>query len=314
MLETEPFLSVVMPSYNAESFIEETLHSVKCQTFQDFEVIIVDDASTDLTAELVTPFLSDSRFRLIRRPANGGVAAALNTGIGTASGEWLAFLGADDLWMPEKLEKQVALAREHSDAALIFSNGFEFNEFGDLRPFYSERRKFPEGYTLARLLDRNCYWASSVMVKRQDVLSVGLFDENVSIGEDYFVWAKILARGGKAEGIWEPIVRYRKHGNSLTTDKLSAYRDLEYVHKKLLGLDLNSSCRARLVESLARDRRDQSFVQARSCLDSAVIDAARLIVRGWLSFPRKPRPLLWAALLLVPYGKRIVQQELARHW
>ena len=171
-----PFVSVIVPVYNAEDCVVEALESVRNQTFRDFEAIIVDDASTDRSAELVEQFTSDHRFRLIWRETNGGAAAAQNTGVTAASGEWIALLGCDDLWMPEKLERQVGLIRENPDASLVFSNGVEFDESGDLGPFYRGRRKFPEGRVLDRLLDHNCFWASSVMVRRREnQMIVGCF-------------------------------------------------------------------------------------------------------------------------------------------
>jgi len=309
-----PFVSVIVPVYNAEDCVVEALESVRNQTFRDFEAIVVDDVSTDCSAEVVGQFTSDHRFRLIRRETNGGAAAAQNTGILAASGEWIALLGCDDLWMPEKLERQVALIRESPDASLIFSNGIEFDESGDLRPFYRERRKLPEGHVLDRLLDRNCFWASSVMVRRTDLLEVGLFSEDLCVGEDYLVWALILARGGRAAGVWEPLVRYRKSVASLSNRREQAYHDLERVHERLLDAGLDARRRRIVARALARDRSDQHLCAARLAIGSGRLRAASELLRAWLCLPGRVKPLLWIPLLLVPAGVEAVARNLARKW
>ncbi|MGB9619627.1 MAG: glycosyltransferase family 2 protein [Armatimonadota bacterium] len=308
-------MSVIIPVYNAERWLAEALESVRSQTFGDFEAILVDDASTDRSPEIAQDLsATDQRFRLIRRNVNGGAAAAQNTGVRAASGEWIALLGCDDVWMPEKLEKQVALINANPDASLVFSNGVEFDETGEVGLFYRERRKFPEGNVLERLLARNCFWASSVMVRRRDLLEIGLFCEDVAIGEDYLAWALILARGGRAVGVWEPLVRYRKTKTSLSNRRERAYRDLEIVHEKLLEATRDQRYRAVLARALARDRSDQHMCAARAALKKSRLTACSELLQAWLRLPTRIRPLGWIPLLATPAGAGVVERRLARRW
>jgi len=139
-----PAVSVVVPSYNLAAVIRETLDSLRRQTFADFEVIVVDDGSRDESVKVIEPYTADSRFKLIAQ-TNQGTAAARNKAISAASGEWIAFLDADDIWMPENLFRRMVIVHQHPDAALVFSNGMEFSDSGDVGPFYRSRDKLPDG-------------------------------------------------------------------------------------------------------------------------------------------------------------------------
>lgn len=309
-----PYISVIIPAYNTETYITETLQSLQDQAYTDFEAIIIDDASTDCTAKLAESFTVDPRFRVIRREQNGGVSAARNVGIKEARGEWIAFIDADDLWLPDKLEKQVELIQQNTDVALVFSNGVEFDESGDIGVFYKECHYFPEGNVLNRLFRKNCFSTSTVMVRRSDLISVGMFDVTYTVGEDYLVWFNILFRGGQTAGVRKPVVRYRNRCGSLTHDKVSSFRDLERIHREWLKLNISSKQRNILCKTIARDRRDLNFACARVQLDKKITSAAKYIIRGWLCLPYKIETLIWAGLLFTPNGKRVVAKQLARHW
>ena len=121
-----PLVSVIMPAYNAEKYIDEAIDSVISQTFANWELIIVNDGSTDDTQKIVEAYVSsDTRIKLINQE-NKRLGAARNEGIKNANGEWVAFLDADDLWINTKLEKQLAAAAEQPDAGVIFTGGFTF--------------------------------------------------------------------------------------------------------------------------------------------------------------------------------------------
>lgn len=109
----DDLVSIVMPSYNTAKYIAETVQSVLAQTYQNWELIIVDDCSTDDTNEVVKPFLRDSRIRYLKNEKNSGAAVSRNRALREAKGKWIAFLDSDDLWMPEKLEKQIAFMKEN---------------------------------------------------------------------------------------------------------------------------------------------------------------------------------------------------------
>ena len=110
-------VSIIMPSYNTAQYIADSIASVRAQTYQDWELIIVDDCSTDHTDEIVASFLEDARIRYLKNESNSGAAVSRNRALREAKGKWIAFLDSDDLWHPEKLEKQIAFMK---------TNGYHF--------------------------------------------------------------------------------------------------------------------------------------------------------------------------------------------
>jgi len=172
----EPSLSVIIPAYNAEPFIAATLKSVQAQTFRNIEILVVDDGSTDATAEIAGRFVAeDSRFRVLTKP-NGGVGSARNRGLAEARGGFVAFLDADDLWHPEKLKAQFDALNRTGDVA-AFSLHVSIDRTGR---FLGASTRWPfEIFPLpVHMVLRPVGNGSSLMVRRDVALSVGGFDED----------------------------------------------------------------------------------------------------------------------------------------
>jgi len=190
-VEDNPTVSVVIPTYNRAHLLGGAIQSVLSQTYQDFELIVVDDGSTDDTEEVVRSF-SDERLRHIRLEENSRTAAVpRNTGIKIATGEYLAFLDSDDEWLPQKLEKQVKAFEEASPKVGIVYTGMWWirdNEKTYL-PFSSVIQK--EGNIGKELLKRNFVWGSVALVKKECFNRVGMFDEKLSYGEDCDMWLRV---------------------------------------------------------------------------------------------------------------------------
>ncbi|MCE5199500.1 MAG: glycosyltransferase family A protein [Armatimonadota bacterium] len=313
-MSDNPLVTVIVPAYNGEQYIEDTLKSAATQLYDNIEVIVIDDGSTDATAQCVKPFLSDSRFRYIYQ-ANAGVSVARNTGILAGSGEWVAMLDSDDLWMPDKLQRQVDLIASNSDVSLVFANGIEFNEHGDIGPFYRDRRKFPDGDIFCRLLDRNCLWTSSVMVRRQDLLDIGMFNAKSTADEDYDVWIRILQRGGLTCGVWEPVVRYRIRIDSSSCNKIAGYAGLVSMFSKVMTASTDRRHVQIARRSLAKAKSDLLLSRARSVLISGGSrrELCRLIFLAWCAFPERCKPLGWIAQIMVGMSA-CVGKSLARRW
>jgi len=207
-----PKVSVVIPAYNAMSYLPETLESVFQQKFCDFEVLIVDDGSTDLIQDWLTHNITDSRVKLIAQ-TNQGLSAARNTGIGHAQGEYIAFLDADDLWHPLKLEKQVDYLDQHPEVGLIYNWVAIINELS--HPTGRVMKGNIQGNVLEEILQRNIIDCPSVLVRRQCFEKVGLFDRTLRSVEDWEMWIRIAARYPFAV-TQEPLVYYRQHSNNMS--------------------------------------------------------------------------------------------------
>ncbi|MBB3464950.1 glycosyltransferase family 2 protein [Rhizobium sp. BK377] len=218
----QPLVSVVIPAFNASIYIERTLRSAMRQTYTALEIIVVNDGSTDDTAKLVEQIaITDSRIRLLTTP-NRGVAAARNTGIDASSGPFVAFLDADDLWHPTKIEKQVnALTRLSPRWAAVYALHYIIDENDDIiRPGTSDIAK---GYIYARHLNFKYIGNGSALLVRRDVaLEIGGFDSSYAqadIGgcEDLDFELKLAARY-YMEAIPERLVGYRKYPGNMSSN------------------------------------------------------------------------------------------------
>lgn len=181
-------ISVIIPTYNCAPYLEECLESVFRQTRTDFEVIVVDDGSTDHTAQVLSKW--EGRVRCIVQ-SNAGVAAARNAGISQANGEFIAFLDADDLWEPDKLRLQMQVLEARPEAGLVCSDFAIAEADGRLTLSYFARATgYETGKVFARLV-RDCFVFTSTVVMRRSVLDrAGEFDTSISYCDDYNLWLR----------------------------------------------------------------------------------------------------------------------------
>ncbi len=231
--DAPPAVSVIIPTYNRAELVTRAIGSVLGQTFQDFEVLVVDDGSTDAT-EAVVGEVGDPRVRYLRQPHNQGVSAARNRGMREARGPFIAFLDSDDEWFPEKLERQVECLRAApADVGLVYTGVRSETGDGSAWSFRPEHR----GDVYPGILEANpIHSGSSVMIRRNVIRVAGFFDEEIPAIEDFEYWIRI-ARFHRFEVIPEPLVRYhdarRSDRKSLATqDNLDARAWLFRKHRR----------------------------------------------------------------------------------
>lgn len=219
-------ISVVIPAYNAASFLPRCLKSVFTQTRRPEEIIVVDDGSTDTTAAMA----ADLGARVISRP-NGGLSAARNMGIQSASSEWIALLDADDMWAPEKLERQAA--RVQPETVLVYTGIRIFDDNG-----VRESRRAVD-VTAARKMLRYCnpITPSTVLVRRDAVVQDGGFREDIRACEDWEMWFR-LQRFGQFEAISDPLTDYYVYPNSLSSNPGKMLQALDRLIDTTLLADL----------------------------------------------------------------------------
>lgn len=204
-----PKVSVIIPTHNRPQLIGRAINSVLVQTFKDFEILVVDDASTDNTRQVVKQ-IKDERIILISHQENKGGSAARNTGIKMARGEYIAFLDDDDEWIPTKLEKQMRFfERCRRNVGLIYSWAKIIDEGKDL--FVKAQPKV-RGKFLREILNRSFLPSPTVMVKKLCFCSIGLFDENFTSCQDREMWTRIATRY-QVEVLPEYLAMTHKHSN-----------------------------------------------------------------------------------------------------
>lgn len=224
-----PKVSVIVTAYNLIEYLPETIDNVLQQTYRDFEVIVVDDGSTDNTATWVRQ-VTDPRVRLIWQ-SNMGLAGASNTGVENAKGEYITFLDADDLWEPTKLAKQVAILDRCPEIGIVYTWVTYMNEEGEStgRVVKSEA----EGYIWSQLIEVNQIECGSVaMIRRSCFEKVGLFDTDLkSYVQDWDMWLR-LALKYQFKVIREPLVYYRQRNSSGSRKVAAMERSFKIVLEK----------------------------------------------------------------------------------
>lgn len=212
----QPKVSVIIPVFNGEQYIAMALESVFSQTYQNYEVIVIDDGSTDRTEEIMAPFLSELKF--IRQP-NSGPACARNKGIENSIGEFVAFLDHDDIWLPNKLNLQVPYLEQSKTVSLVYSDFGTFNDQGIIEDSASRARGLfmPSGYVFPYLFFDPICWTSTVLVRRSCLHEIGGFDEDqkIHMAEDYDLWLR-LSKKIEFHYINQVTAMYRQSPNSLS--------------------------------------------------------------------------------------------------
>ncbi len=239
----EELISIIVPVYNAGNYIEETIHMVEKQTYRTWELILVEDHSADDSRKIIENYLDrrekeqrdkDSEageIRLITKDENEGAARARNTGIDAAKGRYIAFLDADDIWMTDKLEKELAFLKE-KEAAFVCTA----YEFGDERALGTGKIvHVPEILTYKKALSRTVIFTTTVML---DTAKTGkeLIHMPVVKSEDTALWWKLLKNGFDAYGLDEVLAIYRRPVRSLSSNKLEAVRRIWYLYRVQEGL------------------------------------------------------------------------------
>lgn len=221
-------VSAIIPSYNHGRFVIEAIESALSQTYPHIEIIIVDDGSVDDTARKLVAF--GNRIRTIRQE-NQGLSAARNTGIRYARGEYVAFLDADDLWLPGFVESQVANLQRSPDVGLTFSWWRHIDEHGDLLPELG--RYEGRGDLLIQLSLMNHWPPVSVMVRKRCIEEAGYFDGQLTALEDWDLWLRIAANGWHFDYVPHVLAEYRHHGKNMTLDVARMERNQLAVLTKL---------------------------------------------------------------------------------
>ncbi len=296
-----PLVSVVIPAFNAAGLIGQTLESLRLQTFQNFEALIVDDGSTDATAAVVQEFCNaDRRFRLMRRP-HAGLPATRNAGMMQARGEFIAFLDADDLWLPEKLERQMKLFRADPRVNFSYTNFYFWDGTRDLQVHYRSRRPLPDGVPARPLARSNVFGISTVIVRRETVIPDFLFDTRLIGGcEDWDLFLRLAERGLWARGTREPLVRYRRWPGNMSNQKLKMIESDVHVLEKNLRATKRRDLLPIYRRSLNLARARLELIRARRMLDDSPEKVSAAIWRAWTFYPRRLKWLMWFALVAWP--------------
>jgi teichuronic acid biosynthesis glycosyltransferase TuaG len=236
MEKNEVFVSVVIPAYNAQKYIEKTVRSVLKQTYTNFEIVIVDDCSTDETYTILQALeKEDKRIRVLQNETNSGVSITRNYAIAESKGKYVVLLDADDLWVETKLEKQVQLLEKTKAQIAYCSYGFiDENDKEILRPFI-----VPETTNFEATLAKSVISCSTAMLERQ-LFEKYTFEPDV-YHEDYVLWLKMLRDNVKAAGDTDVLAYYRLMKGTRSSNKINVAIKRWQVYRKSMKMPLGKS-------------------------------------------------------------------------
>ena len=227
-----PTVSIIIPAYNVAPYIGETLASVMAQSFTDYEVIVVNDGSSDETEAALEPF----RARIVYlRQENRGVSAARNTALRVARGRYIALLDSDDIWLPDYLKMLVARLESDRRVDVCYPNAVSFGVPRWEGVLFMDTYPSREPVTFEKLLTRECVVFISTMFRREAAEIVGGFDETLTECEDFDLWLRMAQRGFRFSFTTEPLVHYRRRAGSLSSDEARMPRTLIKVYEKVLA-------------------------------------------------------------------------------
>lgn len=277
---TLPTVCVVIPAYNSESTLSRALDSVAKQTLAPSEIIVVDDASSDSTAQLAENY-QRAPVKVIRMPTNVGASGARNEGVRRASADLIAFLDADDEWLPTKLEKQHRLIISNQNSTFCSCGSSIVTPWGaDLGDIYRGQAVTTGPDAWKALLEDNFVTTPSVMVWRRHLLALGGFDESLKIAEDQDMWIRLAARGSLSY-VPEMLVRVHERRSSLSGGSFD--EQMKYTLPML-------------------ERHLERFADRLTVGDRRSILGRRLLRLGQLAFsrgaPEMGRQLIWRSIRL----------------
>lgn len=299
-----PLVTVIINVRNGAATLREAIESVLAQTFGDWELIVWDDRSTDASAAVVAEF-TDPRIRYFLAPEDVSLGRARNDAIHAATGEWIAFLDQDDIWLPQKLEKQIALAEE--GVGLIYGRTVRFYPDGWQRDYdhAHEYKLLPEGDLFKLLFTKSCFIAmSSAMFRRSALEAIGSVPEAIRIIPDYYLYVAV-ARHYQVKAVQGVVARYRMHPDSMSqTVALEMHREVLWLIAKWAAeLDADTVAlsyrRHHTAIALEEMRRRETFLPG----------LKRLVTRGSVA-SQAQRPFAYAFHILrrsvkPPYWQRI---------
>jgi glycosyltransferase involved in cell wall biosynthesis len=291
---TEELVSVIVPAFNAEQFIVKALESVRSQTYQSWEIIVINDGGTDNTPGLVTEFkkTTSRSVRLLSHAKNQGLSAARNTGIGASLGSYIALLDADDYWLPKHLEMTCAILKS-GNADLAYADAYVFRETPakeiELLPIETIKITNPA----TDLFRRNFINPSGAVFTRRLAEKVGEFDRSLRSIEDLDYWIRAAAQGFQIAGTGSQTYYYRKAEDTLSANSARMAESAGKVFEK------NRCCCVIPENQIVAKAGDCFFAAGKLYWRKDTVAARRNFYKSWTLNRRRALPLLWYLLTLV---------------
>lgn len=298
-LGTSPTVSIVICTYNAAPYLAETLESVLAQTYQDYEIIVVNDGSTDNTDQVITPYLD--RLTYLKQP-NSGPGAARNTAFRHARGRYIALLDSDDQWLPHYLATMLARLQSEPEIDVLYPNAILFGVARWEGKLFQDLCPSSEPVTLEKFLTRECNVFISALFKREILEEVGWFDESLRGSEDFDLWLRMLQHGYRFSFLREPLARYRKRADSLSSSSTRYFQNVLRALCKALSAPQTTPAQTQLImQTISQVEAEIGLVTLKQKIRSRdFLSAVRDLTDVITHRPSWKLKLIAVALLLFP--------------
>jgi glycosyltransferase involved in cell wall biosynthesis len=309
-----PLVSVVIPAYNAAPYIQRTIDSVRAQTWRDYEVIVVNDGSPD-TAELENSLFAYRAFINYIFQANRGAAAARNTALRIARGRYVAFLDADDSWLPTYLQRQLAFLAAHPSSDLVYADAHLVGDSPLAGRTFMQTAPSRGAVTVKSLLSLRCHViASGVVARRSVILDAGMFDETIRRGHDFDLWVRLASRGARLSYQRKVLLTRHIHLDNLSGDAISeSERALAGLRRIQHRLALTPDEVDALEKSVAWLTARMELERGKRCVAAGDFGGAIAAVER--AHHLCPRLKLWAILVALRVAPRWLSRlDYARRW
>jgi glycosyltransferase involved in cell wall biosynthesis len=313
-----PAVSVVMPAYNVSRYLGDAIESVMRQTFTDWELLIVDDGSTDNTLEIARHYAGRDPRIAVTHQANGGISAARNTALAHAQGLLIAILDSDDTWLPGFLETQVRILDQHPEIDIVTGNAWlrGSRRDGQLARPHPDKRPAPDLLNL--IADEECVFIMSVF-RRRVYDTLGGFDVTMRSNEDYDYWLRAADAGFRFHRNDEPLGHYSRRDDSLSASEVRMLHGILRVYQKLRPSLLDRPReRAALDRQIARFEIERIAAETRAAMDARDFERAHALLtelhgrRGGAALRLATLMARWAPSLLVK-AYRVRRAHLLAH-
>ena len=273
--KSTPIVSVIIPAYKVSGFIKETLESVLSQTFQDYEVIVINDGSPD-TPRLEEQIKPYSHLITYLKQPNGGAGAARNAGIRAAQGEFVAFLDGDDVWLPNFLTAQLELLTSDDGFDLVYADAINFTNAGLSHSTNMDMNPSEGEVTVESLISaRCCVITSSVVVRRSKVVAVGCFDERFRNSQDFDLWLRLAKHGARFTYQKRVLVHRRIYQGSLASNPVNSLEgEIQVLENARDKGDLTVAEQSVLLETLELRRAMAGIWKGKQKLSTGEFDSA----------------------------------------
>ena len=273
-----PAVSVIMPVFNVERYVDAAVASLLAQTWRDFEVLAVNDGSTDATARLVESWAArDSRIRVLHK-ANGGISSARNAALRAAAGDFIALLDGDDTWDPAFLESQMAILQAHPEIDVVTANARNLGGHRDGQPARPWPDAKPHPDLLGMIADEEAVFIMCVF-RRRVYEQIGEFDESLRTNEDYDYWLRAAAAGCRFYRNARPLGSYRRRSDSLSSSAVNMLEGILRVYDKLRPTVIDRPLeRSALDSQVARFENEKLRALARGAIAAGDMRAAEQLL------------------------------------